>query len=559
MTTHPPHDLALAALESYQHQAVHARQYQPVFNEFVLRDETTRAPIENAPIHDELLDVIESNDRVVVIASPEMGKTQQLIGYILRQIGEDPTFRALIGSKKAENAAKPSRQAMRYVEHSPEYALCYPHVRPGSPWRAEGWKIDGAKFGDPKDMTLSVCGVGGSILGSRLNFALLDDIFDWENTRTEYRSDQIVEWIVQQLEGRMSRPPRKPGKIVLLMNAWREWDGGHKLVEQHGWTLFRLTARNAETGKSNWPAVWPQERIDSYPPAIAAQHLDAIATADGAKLFDDAWIRRCMESGRGLTLSRRLEPASMPPGAFCVTGVDLNHQKKKTSDSTVLFTVMVIPDEDGGLAWIRPVWIEEAIMNSPEIKAAIIDHYARYGSRFLVEDNAAQKYIVDDMNLGRPEITVEPFRTGANKWNPEYGIGGIATEMSMGRWVLPCTTDDQGRLVCEPGLERWLEHLRRFAPTDRAHTADDIMAGWFAWRGARDNFSHIIETVGPGAGVWTMGDTMSEAQRRARMKEIQGEALWESLEEDLGFERRYRDEEPVTVDGDDQWATMNRM
>lgn len=545
-------DLAEAAARSYALQASNASAHPSLFNEFVLRDENTGDPIVSAPIHDQLIAFIQKHDRVVVEASPEMGKTQQLVGYMLRELGEDPTgrWRGLIGSKIAANAMKPSRQMQRYIANSPEFQLCYPHIRPGQPWRADGWKVEGAKFGDPKDMTISTCGVGGSILGSRVNFGLLDDIFDWENTRTEYRSDQVVEWILQLLEGRMLAG----GKIVLLKNAWREWDGGRKLVEHHGWKLFRLTARDPATKRSNWPAVWPQARLDSYPPAIAPLHLDTEATKDGSRLVEEAWIQACMANGNGLTMIKRLTPAMMPPGAYCVTGVDLNHKKKKTSDLTVFFTIMVIPDEAGRPAWLRVIWIESAVMNSPEIKATLVDHYDRYGSKFLVEDNAAQSYIVDDCHLARPEIVVEPFTTGVNKWHPEYGIGGIAIEMSQGAWVLPSMPEGD-HLVCEPALETWLGHLRRF--TASGHTADDIMAGWFAWRGARDVFAHRVDT----AGDLDYAEPLTQEERREAERQVQGASLW-AIVDKMGIGMPSVDDdvdsiEPASVSAD-QWMTMDR-
>lgn len=551
-----PEALATSAVTAYQQQASLATTHPVLFNEFTLRNENTGEPIENAPVHNELIDFIERHKRVVVVASPEMGKTQQLVGYMLREIGRDTTgrWRGLVGSKIAANAQKPSRQMMRYIEHSQEFQICFPHVRPGAPWRAEGWKVQGAAFGDPKDMTISTCGVGGSILGSRVNFALLDDIIDWENTRTEYRSDQVVEWILQVLEGRMLAG----GKIVLLQNAWKTWDAGHKLVEKYGWKIFRLTARDPVTRKSNWPQVWGQERLDSYPPAVAQQALDAIPPADGASLLDDAWIQACKMNGSGLTMQRALTPSMLPPGAFCVTGVDLNHKKKKTSDQTVLFTLMVIPDDTGRPAWLRPIWIEAGIMSGPEIKAAIRDHYRRYGSRFLVEDNAAQSYIVDDLNLDRPDIVVEPFTTGSNKWHPEYGVGGIATEMSQGLWVIPAMRDPEGGLVCEKSVEEWLRALQRFSPV--GHTSDLVMAGWFAWRGARDNFAHAVGLTGADDHV-APSAVHSDPAKAIAARET--EALWEAIER-LGVDRSelQRASAPVEADGvddDESWASRPRL
>jgi hypothetical protein len=529
-----PHEQSLirqAAWAALPSCNVLAREDPVVFCELVLRDETTGKCIDVAPFQEEWHEALLAHDRVVIMTSPESGKSQQLtIGWFLWLLGRDPKhFRGCFASKTQPNAAKFSSIAMRYIAQSKHFAQVFPGVRPGPLWSTDRFTVarDGAGTMDyAKDPSAQTCGAEGSILGSRLSFAPCDDMIDAENTRTEARSDKVVFWLLNQLDDRMMKRrgdgSGSDGKIVFVCNAWEEYDAGHKLAREHGWHLCKTPIALPETatpahpnGLTRWPKVWPQERIDAHPPATVARKVHCIARAPGERRFNAAWIERCKELGKGLTLVRALD--RMPPGCFTVCGVDLASRKHKQSDRTVFFVAMAGPAEAFGLAGrvdhnellIRPLWIHAARMTSPEIKGMVATLHERYGCQFLVEDAAAQIYIVQDLHLARPDIRVEPFTTTATKWHPDYGIEGIAAELSMGEWVLPSFVGSSGLLECEDELQAWIGELLAYDPA--AHTGDRTMASWFMREGVRRFFTYDVRTA------------MSEDEEAAVMRELAGQ------------------------------------
>lgn len=537
---------AIAASAADLTNAELARHHPPLFNEYVLEDEGTGERIVNVPMHFEWFDWIEEHDRLVILTSPESGKSQQItIGYSLHRIGRDPfAERIFIGSKKVPIAKKFLGPMRAYIETSQRFKRVFPHVSPGRPWSDEGFNVN--RFDSKaKDLSVEVAGACGAILGARFTFAALDDLIDQDNTRTEYRADQVTDWITQTLEGRML----EGAKIVFLCNAWEHYDAAHKLAEEHGWTLKRSPIRDPVTKRTVWPARWPQKRVDDYPPASAPRHLDLVTRTPGERRFNEAWLQSCMQLGRGLTTIERLD--RVPEGCWVAHAVDLATRKHKRSDLTVIFSAIVGPAhlfgfEDLGhdLAMIRPLRILAARMVSPEIKAAIIDTYERFGGKFLVEDNGAQIYIVQDLHLDRADIRVEPWGTTVAKWHPDFGVEGIATEMSMRAWIIPSYVGERGVLECEPEVEAWLQEMRHYSPS--AHTGDRLMASWILREGVRRVFKHEVGTM------------MTEAEERGMLpleklmpgeipppprpappteKELadsQAEQFWAGLE-DLGF------------------------
>lgn len=545
MALSPERQAAVRAAKS--RHAELARHHPPVFNEFVLRDEGTGEAITNAPMHYEWFDWIEEHDRLVILTSPETGKSQQItVGYGLWRIGRNPfSERIFIGSKIQPNARKFLSAMKGYIETSLEFREVFPHIKPGRPWSDDRFNV--SRFGSSaKDLTVESGGACASVLGSRYTFACLDDLIDQDNTRTEYRADQVTDWITQTLEGRMA----DGAKIVFLCNAWEHYDSAHKLADEHGWTLRKSPVRDPVTKRTMWPARWPQERVDSYPPASAPRHLDCVSRTPGERRFNEAWIQGCKELGRGLTTIERLD--KLPDGCWVAHAVDLATRKNKRSDLTVIFSALIGPAHLFGirealthdLAIIRPLRILAERMVSPEIKAAIIDTYERFGGKFLVEDNGAQIYIVQDLHLDRSDIRVDPWGTTTAKWHPDFGVEGIATEMSMRAWMIPSFVGERGVLECEPEIEAWIQEMRHYSP--QAHTGDRLMASWILREGVRRVFKHEVGTMMTEAEERGMlplerpqpGEIPSpprpQPPTEKELSEAQAEQFWAGLE-DLGF------------------------
>jgi hypothetical protein len=155
------------------------------------------------------------------------------------------------------------------------------------------------------------------------------------------------------------------------------------------------------------------------------------------------------------------------------TGVDLGVQRKDSNDETSLFTIKL---EAGGLR--RVLRIESGRWTGPEILHRVEQTFLAFGSIFIVENNAAQQYIIDFTKESELVIPVIPFTTGRNKAHPEFGVESVGAEMANGKWLIPNTngrTDDE--------VSEWITELLFYDP--REHVGDRVMASWFAREGAR--------------------------------------------------------------------------
>jgi hypothetical protein len=193
-------------------------------------------------------------------------------------------------------------------------------------------------------------------------------------------------------------------------------------------------------------------------------------------------------------------------------GVDLatgETEKKRKTDLTVLFDLGVHVDTGRR----RVLWIEKGRYTGPHTVRRLGEHKIRYSPRrVLVESNAQQKFLLQFLaEVPGWDTIVEPFHTDGTKWSESLGIEGIAGEMMAGRWQIPgprygANVDDYVRALTNPSdadkqveaaylasltaeeraayeaIREWVSHLFDFQRT--GHTADDVMASWFARVGA---------------------------------------------------------------------------
>src|SRR5262249_4175646 len=152
------------------------------------------------------------------------------------------------------------------------------------------------------------------------------------------------------------------------------------------------------------------------------------------------------------------------------TGVDLAVQEKDKNDETAFVTAAIAPNGDREL-----LCVEGGRWGGPIIVQKILEHHHRYQGIFVVENNAAQDYIIQ-FTHDRAAIPILPYTTGRTKAHPEFGVEKLATEMSNGKWVIP---NDGG--VCHPEVEKLLDDMLFYTPT--THTGDRLMAAWFVVEG----------------------------------------------------------------------------
>ena len=493
------HDAAIEQLLAERLEEVRARMNAirrediNEFIEYVGKDDRTGQHVKQAPIHEEFQHILETQKRIIFMSFPESGKSNQAgIFYPLFRLGKNPNLRIAIVSKTGDSATKSARSIRSYIEKSDELAQVFPELIPGDKWEEDYFTVRrGVHSRDP------------SVQALRVDLLILDDILDQENTSSPAERKKVLRRLRAGFFDRLA----EGAQVVFLTNAWHPEDAAHQLERDGGWHVKRIPVEDAE-GNPTWEEKWSRERIaearvDLGPLEFARAHL-CKARDEGESPFDQDAIEAAQKKAVDLDLELvyEFDQRYLPEGAMILTGVDLavsGETKKATSHLTALVTVLYWP-QDGSK---QLLWVEAGRWSSREIRNRVLDHDKRYGSIFIVENNAAQRWIIDIIN-NQDDLQDEekrypaivPFTTGRNKAHPQFGVEGLAVEIAAGHWIFPKTGAPAAVIK---NVEELITEMVYY--TRGGHTGDRLMALWFAREGTRKGAKAGKTTGGSGVRV----------------------------------------------------------
>lgn len=481
-----------------------------MFN-FVMRDEHTQAPIREAPHQRLIIDFVMAHQRCCVEMPIGTAKTYTACALTLAFLGEDPSTRGAVISCTETQAKKPVHMVRDYIEKSNELRLVYPNLVKGSPWLDDAITV--RRPPGIRDPSLAAYGYGGgSIIGSRLNWIIMDDLLNAENTNTNDQRVKMLSWIFNSVLSRLD--PTSESRAVFFNTPWHpkdainvlrdggegferwpcirvdvegdieitgtDWDSDLIRPKAPNDPICRLVAHDDEAydehrQQGNVP-LWPERYNRTYIdmkrrttlPKVYNQTMMCLTRDDGTSQCKQEWIDKCKLLGRGLTLTT----ARQPYPTF--TGLDLAVGKGEENDDTVFFTFCILPTKRR-----RLLNVEIGKFDGPSIVKKIQWHVKAYDSVVRVENNGCQEFVRQFALDADAALAITAHTTGRAKADPTYGVQSLFIELSNGAWEIPC--DRNG--VVHPNVQRWIDGCLYYIPG--AHTDDALMACYFGREQAR--------------------------------------------------------------------------
>jgi len=415
----------------------------------------------------------------------EHGKTTQTKTKLCRLLGQHGTRQYAYVSSKQKQARKVVRSVKNEIDGNAKLQAVYPrlkaarNVNDGSlvEWGSTAITVAEKPIG-VNDPSLAAYGLDGDILGSRLHGVIIDNGLDKKNTR----SGGLREWAREVIEDEIIGRVHKGGFVWILDTAWHDDDFMHEF-ERKGWPSVRLDATKDVDGGPGplWPVHFPQDRLDDRlaelgPTAFDRQYKNK-PLSESMDYFKKVFWQAAL--GRCLWRDRWVDP---PRGTELRTGVDLATRKGETNDDTAFCTIVskghrrqiinLQGDKLKGTEIVRHMVAIYRALHAPVNRAG-------GNAKFVVEDNAAQVYIVQMMRdaailraLGLTPDEVSDIRvvgrtTTAVKREPELGIQGLASALETGRYDIADHED----------MSKLYNDVRVWTP-DADHYGDYLMSWW---------------------------------------------------------------------------------
>lgn len=478
------------ALELFNAHMVFCRKKSEVMTEYVRRDDKGNTFV-NADHHNRLHRAIRKcmKDRIpgiVIRWPPEYGKTQQLISLIIHILGRNteeeykdphPMYRGAYISSSLGSAKKRLRTIKDLIETSEEVRTVWPKLKKATGVQ-ELWTNEAINVERPSDIKLDdpsvqALGEGGDLLGSRLDWCIMDDTLTRNNTRTKEQRENHWDWIQTTVKTRMN----EWGIIIVLCNSWHPEDAGYRLVNESGFALLEEPALDPSTKESIWPERWPTERviekIRSLGPIEGPRKMLHKARDESVMRFTPEMVGVALRKGAGHNLVTSYVPSD---GTRVYTGLDFGGSKRKrktagrTTGQSCFFTWALLKS---GVKMVLN--IQTGRWGTAELARRAKDITQRFDSIIVAEDNATQGLIIEAMQILGSSVPIVPRTTSSDDFDPQFGLEKMGVEMLNGNIIIPCENESN----MNPEVFEWIQELYDYIPGQ--HAGDRLMASYFGW------------------------------------------------------------------------------
>lgn len=239
---------AKRAVAKLKARAARAAVDPAAFLGFVFRVEGTNDRLKVVPHQRVMLHFAKAHLRCVVRGFPSCGKTYAIAALFTQALGQRPDHRFSIVSAAQSQAKKPLSLCADVIANEggmfPELRAVFPKLR-RSTLRKDVWTQTAITVARPagiRDPSIVANGLGGRLLGARLQGVAIDDVLNDENTSTPEQREKVNHAVLNKLVTRR-------GVDELWISVWNvPWDDGSEggppdltyALEGAGWATVSL-------------------------------------------------------------------------------------------------------------------------------------------------------------------------------------------------------------------------------------------------------------------------------------------------------------------------------
>jgi len=444
-----------------------AREDPNAFNEFVFG-------IKQAQIHREWQELIsdKSSNRTLILAPRDHGKTTQIKGRCLWEVGHNPNLRIKYVMGVDNKAKGVVSHIGSLIDRNERVRLVFPHLRPGQKetWTKHELFVERTNEG-LQDATFEAAGVLSSAVSGRADKLIFDDIVTPQNAVHQPALQKQVKY---QYANAWIPTLEEEGEIIYIATPWTDRDQTADIMRERGnWKVWKKPA--IVDGEAIWPEKWDIEALDrrlkdmnNNLRAFDQQYMLKVVT-EGEQVFKIESIEACKR--RDIWIGEELNK-NWPR----YIGVDIAGSEGK-GNYTVVFVIAV---DDKGRRWV--VDITRQRIRVADIAKLVYDKYIQHLPEVvMVENNSLQQVVIDQLTEINCSVPVQGHYTGAKKHNLSMGVPSLATQIDNGSWVIPFAGDHDDMLH-ECPICAWIDEMVAYPVGE---FSDTVMAMWFADIAAR--------------------------------------------------------------------------
>jgi predicted phage terminase large subunit-like protein len=243
--------------------------------------------IELAPVHERLQKFLTEHSRALVELPRDHGKSFQVCGRVLWELGRDPALRVKIVCATDAVAAERCRFLRDTIAHNPRLRQVFPCLLPGEPWGADAFSIP--RPAEAIGPSVAAFGIGAGRTGTRADLLVCDDVVDVRSLHSKAERDRVADYFTNNLMNLLE----PDGRFWGVFTPWHVDDLNARLKKSPAYAHFREAV--GPDFEPVWPRKWPAEKLRARKAAIGSAsfargyHLRPVAEDETP--IRPAWVR----------------------------------------------------------------------------------------------------------------------------------------------------------------------------------------------------------------------------------------------------------------------------
>ena len=239
-----------------------ARASFPAFMEYCFIDARTGMPYQQQWFHDDWSYAMDHEGRLIIIAPRDHGKTSQIVGRAIWELGRDPNLRIKIACASDGRAKERLFEIVQNLLYNRRVQEVFPGLLPDEEAAWNVHKIHVQRSARHRDASIEALGITSTATGGRCDLLIADDVVDRRNAlafpalREQIKLAWLSDW-TNLLE--------PDSRVVNICTLWHKDDLNHMLRDNPEYkTLFYDVPLDFG---SMWPEKWPE-------PALRTRHRE---------------------------------------------------------------------------------------------------------------------------------------------------------------------------------------------------------------------------------------------------------------------------------------------
>jgi len=233
-----------------------ARESFPAFMEYCFVDGNTGESFKQQWFHDDWSAAMDTEARLVIVAPRDHGKTSQIVGRAIWELGRNPNLRIKIACASDGKAKERLFEIVQNLMYNRRVQEVFPGLLPDEEAAWNVHKIHVKRSARHRDASIEALGITSTATGGRCDLLIADDVVDRRNAlafpalREQIKLAWLADW-TNLLE--------PDSRVFCICTLWHKDDLNHMLMANKAYrTLFYAIP---DDFGSMWPEKWPEAAL----------------------------------------------------------------------------------------------------------------------------------------------------------------------------------------------------------------------------------------------------------------------------------------------------------